>query len=137
MTDDRAADRLAIGELIARYAWGLADKDWAAWQACFTADAHVDYSTAGGIAGSAVEAAAWLEATLSMFDVTLSHTGNVVVDFTGDDTANVRSLYKMVMRIPGATPTFMEASGFYRDRVIRTTSGWRIADRFEQLLYLR
>ncbi len=137
MDDAHTADRLAIGELLSRYAWGIADKDWTAWQACFTPDAHADYTTAGGVAGTPAEAAAWLEPTMSMFDVSISHTGNVVIDFTGDDTAAVRSLYKMVMRIPGDAPTFMEACGYYTDKVVRTSTGWLLADRFEHLLYIR
>jgi 3-phenylpropionate/cinnamic acid dioxygenase small subunit len=137
MNEPRTADRLAIDELLSRYAWSLADRDWVAWQACFTADAHADYTTAGGIAGTPADAAAWLEQTMSMFDVSISHTGNVVIDFLDDDTAAVRSMYKMVMRIPGDPPTFMEACGYYRDTVARGPSGWLLADRFEHLLYIR
>jgi 3-phenylpropionate/cinnamic acid dioxygenase small subunit len=137
MSDSRADDRLAIGELMARYAWGLADRDWAAWRACFTADAHVDYTTAGGVAGTPAEAATWLEATLAMFDVSISQASNVVIDFSDDHTAAVRSMYKMTMRIPGDAPTYMEACGYYRDTVVRTESGWLLADRFEHLLYVR
>jgi hypothetical protein len=59
MTDPQTADRLAIAELLARYAWALADKDFVSWQACFTADAHADYTTAGGVAGTPAVAAAW------------------------------------------------------------------------------
>jgi 3-phenylpropionate/cinnamic acid dioxygenase small subunit len=137
MSDSRADDRLAIGELMARYAWGLADRDWEAWRACFTADAHVDYTTAGGVAGTPAEAATWLEATLAMFDVSISQASNVVIDFSDDHTAAVRSMYKMTMRIPGDAPTYMEACGYYRDTVVRTESGWLLADRFEHLLYVR
>lgn len=137
MSHSRADDRLAIGELMARYAWGLADRDWEAWLACFSAGAHVDYTTAGGIAGTPAEAATWLEATLAMFDVSISQASNIVIDFSDDDTAAVRSLYKMAMRIPGDSPTYMEACGYYRDTVVRSESGWLLADRFEHLLYVR
>ncbi|HEX4982019.1 MAG TPA: nuclear transport factor 2 family protein [Ilumatobacteraceae bacterium] len=137
MNEARTADRLAIGELLSRYAWSLADRDWSAWQACFTADAHADYTTAGGVAGTPADAAAWLEQTMSMFDVAVGHTGNVVIDFLDDDTAAVRSMYKMVMRIPGDAPTYMEACGYYRDKVVRDRSGWLLADRVEHLLYIR
>ena len=137
MSETDTADRLAITELLARYAWALADKDFVAWQACFTADGHADYTTAGGAAGPPADAAAWLETTMSIFDVSISHTGNVVIGFTGADTADVRSLYKMVMRIPGDSPVYMEACGYYSDKVARTPSGWLLADRFEHLLYVR
>jgi 3-phenylpropionate/cinnamic acid dioxygenase small subunit len=137
MTASRADDRLAIQELLARYSWALCDRDFDAWQACFTPEAHADYTTAGGIAGTPAEAAAWLATTMSMFETNISHGGNVVVDFDGDDSAKVRSIYKMIMKIGGETPTYMEACGYYNDTVVRTADGWRIADRFEQLLYIR
>ena len=136
-TTDRTADRQAIDELLARYAWAMADRDWAAWRNTLTADAQVDYTTAGGVAGTADEAMAWLQEALGGFDVTMSAVGNTVVEFTGDDTASVRSLYRMVMRMAGDEPVYLEASGYYRDTVVRTDGGWRIADRFEQMLYLR
>lgn len=134
-----AEDRAEINELLSRYAWAMADKDWTAWRATLSPDATVDYTTAGGVAGTADEAMAWLEQTMGGFDVTMSAVGNAVIDPTDNDgdTASVRSLYRMVMRIPGDPPTYLEASGWYRDTVVRTGGGWRIADRFEQMLYVR
>jgi 3-phenylpropionate/cinnamic acid dioxygenase small subunit len=137
MSTDRVADRLEINELLARYSWAMHDRDFTAWQQCFTPDARADYTTAGGIAGTPAEAAAWLSTTMSMFETNISHGGNVVIDFTDTDSAKVRSIYKMVMKLGGDTPTYMEACGYYNDTIVRTADGWRIADRFEQLLYIR
>jgi 3-phenylpropionate/cinnamic acid dioxygenase small subunit len=134
---DRLADRVDIEELLHRYAWAMADRDWEAWRACFTDGGTADYSTAGGPSGPAGDAADWLGQTMAMFEVAASHVGNVVVDVVDDDAAKVRSLYKMVMKIAGEQPIFMEACGWYVDDVVRTAGGWRIAHRFEQLLYVR
>ncbi len=60
-----------------------------------------------------------------------------MIDFTGDDTAAVRSINKMVMKIGGETPTFMEACGYYNDQFVRVDGAWKIVDRFEQLLYMK
>jgi 3-phenylpropionate/cinnamic acid dioxygenase small subunit len=130
-------DRIGIEETMARYAWAMADKDWAAWRATLTPDATVDYTTAGGVAGTADEALEWLQGALGAFDVTASMIVNLVVEDHDADSATTRSLYRMVMRLPGDEPTYLEASGWYRDRMVRTPDGWRIADRFEQMLYLR
>lgn len=131
------ADRIEIEELLARYAWAMCDRDWDVWQAVFADSAHVDYSTAGGPVGTPAEAAAWLDGTFAMFESAVSHIGNLVVEFDGDDAATARSLYKMAMKIAGDPPTHLEACGWYRDRLVRTAEGWRIADRFEQLVYMK
>jgi 3-phenylpropionate/cinnamic acid dioxygenase small subunit len=134
---DRTADRLAINELLASYSWALSDRDWSAWRAVFTDDAHVDYSTAGGPVCGIDEAATWIEPTLAGFERTLSRGGNTVITFDGDDRATVRSVYTMTMKLAGDTPTFIEASGWYDDVVVRTDAGWKIAERVEQLAYVR
>jgi 3-phenylpropionate/cinnamic acid dioxygenase small subunit len=132
-----ADDRWAIAELLNRYAWAMADRDWDAWEASFSADAKLDYSTAGGVVGSSAEARAWLEPTLGGFDMAMSHTGNVVIDAVSADEAKVRSLYRMTMRIAGDPPTYLEASGGYKDTVVRTSDGWRISSRYEDMKWMR
>jgi 3-phenylpropionate/cinnamic acid dioxygenase small subunit len=135
--DDRVADQLAIRQLLATYTWALTDRDWSAWRAVFADDAQVDYSTAGGPVGAIDEAAGWIEASVGGLDKAVSHGGNEVITFTGDDTADVRSIYKMVMQIGTDEPTFLEACGWYLDTVARTAAGWRIASRVEHMAYVR
>ncbi|MGA0879772.1 MAG: nuclear transport factor 2 family protein [Ilumatobacteraceae bacterium] len=137
---NEALDRALIAEQLARYSWALADRDWNAWAAVFTSDAHVDFSTAGGPVGSPDDAAKSLAAMMAGFDVSLSSGGNVTIDFIDTDSARVRSIYTMTMRIPGAdggAPTYMQASGWYIDEFRRTPAGWRLHDRFEQLAYVK
>ncbi len=55
---DRVADVLAIQDLVTSYAYAVDDRDWPRWQALFLPDAHIDYTSAGGIAGSPAELAA-------------------------------------------------------------------------------
>ena len=137
---NEALDRAHIADLLNRYTWALSDRDWSAWVGVFTPDAHVDYSTAGGPVGDPKSAADTFNGMMGMFDVNLSSGSNLTISFTDDDTAKVRSMYTMVMRIPGADgadPTYMQASGWYDDTVVRTAAGWRIANRFEQLVYVK
>lgn len=137
---NEALDRALIADLLARYSWALADRNWTAWTSVFTPDASVDYSTAGGPVGSPSQAAETFAAMMGGFDVSLSSGGNVAIDFVDADTATVRSIYTMMMRIPGSdggAPTYMQASGWYNDTVKRTADGWRIHNRFEQLVYVK
>ena len=137
---DQALDRALITDLLARYSWALADRDWEAWKATFTTDAAVDYSTAGGPVGTPAQAAETFAGMMAMFDVNISSGGTVIIDFVDADTARTRSGYTMMMRIPGADgaqPTYMQAQGYYNDTIVRTSAGWRIKNRFEQLVYVK
>jgi hypothetical protein len=135
---NEALDRALIADLLSRYTWALSDRDWDAWVEVFAPDAHVDYSTAGGPVGDPKSAAETFRGMMSMFDVSLSSGSNVTISFTDADTAKVRSMYTMMLRIPGADgaqPNYMQASGWYDDVVVRTDRGWLIKNRFEQLVY--
>ena len=44
------ADRLAIEDLLTRYAHAVDRHDWDLYRSVFTDDAHIDYPSAGGIA---------------------------------------------------------------------------------------
>ena len=133
---NEALDRSLITDLLSRYTWALVDGDWDTWQKAFTPDAHVDYSTAGGPVGSPAVAAEPFSGMMSMFEVSLSAGGNVALTFE-NDTAKVRSVYTMTMRIPGDQPTYMQASGWYNDTIVRTANGWLISNRFEHLAYVK
>ena len=49
------ADRLEIGDLLTRYATAVDRRDWDLYRSVFTTDAEIDYTSAGGIAGTVDE----------------------------------------------------------------------------------
>ena len=51
MTVGELSDRIEIQDLLVRYARAIDTKDWDLLDTCFTPDAHVDYTSSGGIAG--------------------------------------------------------------------------------------
>ena len=54
------ADRLEIQEVLARYARGVDEHDWDLYRSVFTDDAHIDYTSAGFVAGPREEVVAAL-----------------------------------------------------------------------------
>jgi hypothetical protein len=56
----RISDELEITALLNRYARAVDTKDWDLYRSVFTHDAHIDYSSAGAIAGSREQVADWL-----------------------------------------------------------------------------
>ena len=116
------ADRVALAELMHRYALAIDSADFEALRAVFDADATVDFGSVGhyvegasGVAG--IDAIlGWLRAALAPFPDVLHFMSNHVIDLDGD-LARVRT-YMHVMH--------MSMGGVYDAQAVRTPAGWRI-----------
>lgn len=116
------ADRLEITDLLTRYATAVDSKDWALYRTVFTADAQIDYSTAGGPVGDLDTVVARLTEQLNLFARTQHFISNIAVDLDGD-TAKVRAMFFNPMIVsPGKQFT---CGGWYNHDLIRTPDGWR------------
>lgn len=131
----RVADRLAIQDLATAYAYAVDDKDWARWEALFTADAQVDYTAAGGIAGTAAEVAAWMPGAMAVFTFCLHTTTTHEIRFTGPDSATgrVHVFNRNGVEWEGRSEIF-DVSAIYEDTYERVGDGWRIASRTERTM---
>lgn len=116
-------DKLEIHELLYRYARAVDSKDWALLRSVFTADAHLDYSSAGGPAAPRDEVVAWLEQALTQVPVTQHYVTNIEVDLAGD-RATVRAMFHNPMHLPGMAE-MSSCGGWYLHDVVRTAEGWR------------
>lgn len=132
------SDRLEIQDLLARYSHAIDDREWDALDGVFTADAHIDYTAAGGAVGSYPEIKAWLAAVLPAFAVTQHLAATTRLDLDGD-TAQARTILfnPMVSRDDEGTEHVLFVGLWYRDRLVRTDAGWRIAERVEEKGFLK
>jgi 3-phenylpropionate/cinnamic acid dioxygenase small subunit len=126
------ADRLEIDDLLTRYATAVDTKDWNLFATCFTADAFIDYTSAGGIKGTLSEVKQWLAQVMTGFPMTQHLVTNRAVHVDGN-TATCRSCLFNPMGVPdnNGLMVFFEG-GYYRDKLVRTADGWRIAERIEE-----
>jgi 3-phenylpropionate/cinnamic acid dioxygenase small subunit len=116
-------DKLEIHELLARYARGVDDRDWELYRSVFTDDAHIDYSSAGAIAGTRDEVVAWLAKVFATMPWSQHYVTNIEIELDGD-TADVRAMFYNPMQLPGMDePSF--CGGFYRHHLVRTPNGWK------------
>jgi 3-phenylpropionate/cinnamic acid dioxygenase small subunit len=128
-------DHYAIEKILKRYARALDEKNYDALDGCFTPDAHLDYTCAGGIAGRYPEVKAWLAQVLDPLPEMQHFTTNVEIAFDGDSAAvtsytlNVNGVHDA-----GGELRHMIVGAQYIDRCVRTAQGWRIADRREARL---
>jgi 3-phenylpropionate/cinnamic acid dioxygenase small subunit len=117
------SDRLEIEALVHKYARAVDTRDWDLWRSLFTDEAIVDYSSAGAIAGSRDEVAAWLEQALSAMQMMQHFISNIEAEIDGD-TAQVRAMFYNPMKLPGMEE-LSYCGGYYHHTLVRTPDGWR------------
>lgn len=134
---ERVADRLAIGDLVTAYAYAVDDRDWVRWEALFLPDARIDYTSAGGIAGTPAEVAAWMPDALAAFTFCLHTTSTHEVRFVGDDEATGRvHVFNRNGAIWEGRSEIVDVGAVYEDAYRRHDGAWRFARRVEHTQYI-
>jgi SnoaL-like domain len=116
------SDKIEIGEFLSKYARAVDTNDWALWRSLFTADASIDYTALGGIAGTRDEVADWMSETMPLLPLKQHYITNIEAEITGD-TAEVIAMFYNPMKLPGATEV-STCGGWYRHQLVRTETGW-------------
>jgi len=116
------ADRIAAEDLLTRYATAVDRRDWEQYRSIFTADAEIDYTSAGGIAGTVDEVVEFLSTSLEMFEMTQHLVSNIDLEVNGQ-SATVTAMFNNPMRLPGGDTWF--TGGWYHHDLVRTPDGWR------------
>lgn len=134
---DRLADRLAIGDLVTAYAYAVDDRDWVRWEALFLPNALIDYTSAGGIAGTPAELAAWMPGAMAAFEFCLHSTSTHEVRFTAPHTATgrVHVFNRNGARWDGRAE-IVDVGAVYEDTYSRHDNRWRFARRVEHTTYI-
>lgn len=124
---DAPSDREQITDVLVRYATGIDTRNWPLFRTCFTPDVRADYGEIG--AWTNVEGiTAFMAASHEGMFATKHLISNVAVEISGDAAAVV-SYVHAVLVMAEDPPTWVDAVGHYVDRFVRTTAGWRIAER--------
>ncbi len=134
------SDRIEIQDVITRYTRAIDEGQWDQLDTVFTADARIDYTASGGIAGSFPEAKKWLSETLPVFFSATLHTiGQVSVEYDGPDTAQVVAYFDnpMYLRSDDDEPKVVEVGGKYHHTMTRTPDGWRSRELREEMVWKR
>ncbi len=132
---DRQAleDRIAAEDLLTRYATAVDRRDWEQYRSIFTTDAEIDYTSAGGIAGTVDEIVEFLSTSLEMFEMTQHLVSNIDLKVSGD-SATVTAMFNNPMRLAGGDTWF--TGGWYHHDLVRTPDGWRSRRLREESVWL-
>ena len=127
------SDRIEINDLLIRYTVAIDKKDYTILDTCFTPDAHLDYTSAGGIAGDYPKVRAWLEKALAPFAAMMHAISNAAIELDGD-RASGRTYVSNPMGFakPDGSLHVFTVYAHYVDKFVRTPDGWRISERIEE-----
>lgn len=128
------SDRLEIQDLFARYSFAIDERDWDALDRIFTPDAQIDYSETGGAKGTYPQIKAWLPVALERFPTFQHMVATTRLDIAGDEARSRTILFNpMTHRSADGAEQVFFIGLWYRDRLVRTADGWRIAERYEEM----
>lgn len=117
-------DRLAVGDVIIKYADSVDLLDYDRYASCFADDVVVTGFTAEPIVGLPTYMA-WLRPARDRFGRTQHLIGNIQVTVEGD-TAHMRSYVQATHEVPGDPDHLLTLWAAYVDDLVRTADGWKI-----------
>jgi len=127
----RSDDVLEIEQLLYTYARAIDGKDWKALDQVFAPDARIHYAVERGTEVSFRDLGPWLSRAMTIFKQTQHVVTNPLVELAGDTarcTSYLTATHLQVRESDGALVRTTEGS-MYRDTLVRTRDGWRIATR--------
>lgn len=129
------SDRLEIQDLVTAYSYAIDFHRFDDLDAIFTADATLDFTATGGIAGPLPDVKAWLASVLPNFGghQHLVATSQVTLDGAA---ARARTICHNPMWFADDAQPPLYVGLWYHDTFARTPDGWRITSRVQQKGYL-
>jgi len=134
------ADRLAVQDLVVRFANAFDRHDWAALRACLAESVHTDYSAFRGEPPAWVAAddyvAGRAAALAHLRTQHLSTNHQVTVDGDRAECLSAFVIHRVAPDAPAGADTF-DTAGHYTHGCVRTPDGWRIDGIRQTVLWTR
>ena len=136
MSLQEISDRLEIQDLFARYSIAIDEREYDALYNVFTPDAIIDYTEAGGAKGTPDQIKPWLKNAMKRFPNFQHMVATTKLELNGDEARSRTILFNpMIYRKDDGEDQVFFVGLWYRDKLVRTDKGWRIAERYEELAY--
>lgn len=135
LSHQKMSDRLEIQDLLTAYCDAIDSRNWNALDDIFTPDAIIDYTEAGGAKGTLEEIKLYLDKALKPFSGMQHMLGLPMIKITGDEASSRTILFNPMVIEKEGNPNVFFVGLWYRDKLVRTSKGWRIQSRHEELSY--
>lgn len=132
------SDRIEIADLVTAYTRAIDSGTWNGLDLVFLPDAHIDYTSAGGMAGDFPTIKAWLAEVLPRYVRRQHVIGQLSVALDGDAAA-VTAYFSnpMVLLCDDGSEQLTDCGGYYHHRLVRTELGWRSRELVEETVWTR
>jgi hypothetical protein len=120
------ADRVAIQDLMARYAYAVDAKRWELLNEVFQTGAEIDFVANGGIKGTWPTLGDWLSKAMSGFTACQHYLSNFATDVQGDRAASRFYVFTQMITVKDGSDQIVSDGGYYQAEFVRTPSGWRV-----------
>ena len=130
-------DRMAIQDVLVAYCHAVDTRDWTTFSKLFTAEATLDFSAFGGPVCGVPAMVEFLEGVLGSMRPGQHTISTSQVEINADHaTARTAAHVTMGSRLEEA-PGITQVGLWYRDTLVRTSQGWRIASRTQEYGWVR
>lgn len=121
------ADRVAIQDLMARYAYAVDAKRWELLDEVFMTGAVIDFVANGGIKDTWPKLGEWLAPAMSGFTACQHYLSNFATDVEGDHARSRFYVFTQMISTDGSTDHIVSDGGYYNAEFTRTAAGWRVS----------
>ena len=129
MDISQIVDRIAVIDVLIRYATACDRRDWRLFDDIFLPDVKTDYGNGLYTFNNRQDVVNLIRSFLGGCGPTQHLLGNYRIDLEGDMANSVCSVRAFHVGISDAAGLTYEMAGEYRDHLKRTKDGWRIARR--------
>lgn len=138
LTDDLThtlIDQLDVQRVLISYAHALDARDWDLLRSCFTEEASTDYGSIAGVNNGREAIVTACRDFLSGLDASHHLIGSISIDCGVDEATAVCYLQAQHVFKGADGGDLLLHGGIYRDRLIRTSQGWKIVHRRLELVW--
>lgn len=120
------ADRVAIQDLMSRYAYAVDAKRWDLLDEVFANGAEIDFLANGGIKDNWPAIGDWLATAMSGFTACQHYLSNFATDVDGDRASSRFYVFTQMITVDGGADQIVSDGGYYHAGFVRTPAGWRV-----------
>lgn len=130
-------DRTEIGEVIARFATALDEKDWPRFRSCFTKEIEADYSDFRGEPPAVISADTFVDQRReALEELTTQHLStNHIITVEGSSATCTSCAVIHRRRQLGDSHGTFDTHGYYTHVLTRTPEGWKICKVQQKVLW--